>query len=62
MGRFSPDHDQRKGQWLINSIRVKFDYSKIKTSEDEKVMIELTLWDMGNDEFDEIMKRGNFYD
>jgi len=55
MGRWAKSHDQRKGQWLINNIRKKFDYSKIKTVQDEKWLVEVTLWDMENNEYDEIM-------
>jgi hypothetical protein len=52
-------HDQRKGQWLINKIRNKFDYSKISSIEQEKTMIELRLWNMENDEFDRLMSDYN---
>ena len=57
MGRWAKSHDQRKGQWLINNIRQKFDYSKITSVEQEKQMIELVLWYMSNKEFENIMER-----
>lgn len=63
-------HDQRKGQWLINKIRFA-DNFPIPTQEQiyshdldwfigyEKRIIELRLWNMENNEFDEYMKDYN---
>ena len=55
-------HDQRKGQWLINKIRSNFDYEKLRKETvgvelfvQEKIMVELRLWNMENDEFDKLM-------
>ena len=58
-------HDQRKGQWLINKIRMdpKFQETcnrisiedSVSYSEQEKWMVEMKLWEMENDEFDRLM-------
>lgn len=53
MGRYSPDHDQRKGQWLVNHVR--FNLKR------EGMDLQRYLFAMSTEEFDEIMKEGNFY-
>ena len=68
MGRWAKNHDQRKGQWLINAIREdpkfphlkKEDIKKIGLDEvmyREKAIIELRLWNMTNEEFERIMEK-----
>lgn len=62
-------HNQRKGQWLINKIRMdpKFQETceriskqdKTDYSTQEKYMIEVTLWEMENNIFDELMRGYN---
>lgn len=60
------NHDQRKGQWLINKIRsakdfphpTKKQYEELgleKCGMIEKSNIELRLWNMENDEFDKLI-------
>ncbi len=56
------NHDQRKGQWLINKIRFADDFPKPKnnlTLEEsiafEKAVVEIRLWNMENNEFDKLM-------
>lgn len=57
------NHDQRKGQWIINKIRMsetfpKIDYKLLGLEKGillEKSMIERKLWNMENDEFDRLM-------
>lgn len=58
LGRWAANHDQRKGQWLINHIRN--DAVNCKSREELCRIIEYTLWNMDNKKFDEIM--GNYYD
>jgi len=53
------NHDQRKGQWLINQIRKDFDYTKIQDTDQLNTMVELKLWNMENNEFDKIMDKYN---
>ena len=70
MGRWAKSHDQRKGQWLVNQIRFAKDFpypskSDIKRLSSEnvmmrgKVLVELKLWNMTNEEFEEIMEKYN---
>lgn len=61
-------HDQRKGQWLINKIRFNnpkyqkdfdgIDWKKLGLPQAKYIedsIIEHILWNMENDEFDELM-------
>ena len=68
MGRWAENHDQRKGQWLINRIRSTPEFQQtcktiasdldldVSYSDQEKHMVAVTLWDMTNEEFDRIME------
>lgn len=59
-------HDQRKGQWLINKIRMdtKFQETCERISKADKVeyylqekwMVENQIWNMENDEFNRSSK------
>ena len=64
------NHDQRKGQWLINAIRgaSNFDYPSNEELRHEGLdryqenvakRIEFRLWNMENDEFDKLMEDYN---
>ena len=63
------NHDQRKGQWLINKIRNKSSFiesmkkvwdnnelAPVEKLSMEKSLIELRLWNMENHEFDDMMR------
>lgn len=59
-------HDQRKGQWLINKIRTGMTLPEITKGMDINEvdrrltkMIELRLWNMENDVFDNLMEDYN---
>ena len=60
MGRWAANHDQRKGQWLVNTIRSRNNLTKVDSLDEYYRLIELRLWNMDNNEFDEIM--GKYYD
>lgn len=62
MGRWAANHDQRKGQWLVNHIRdhilrniLREEINPIESGDRLAKIIELRLWNMSNDEFDKIM-------
>lgn len=68
MGRWAKNHDQRKGQWLINAIRSdpKFPHITKKEMKElslnqlmnrEKALVEMKLWNMANEEFESIMEK-----
>jgi len=51
-------HDQRKGQWLYNKIRIKPDMPDCKSEMDlllHKARLADIIWNMENDEFDKLM-------
>lgn len=58
------NHDQRKGQWLVNKIRFsnnkyKEDFQNISSVEDHHFLIESIIFNMENDEYDKYMEDYN---
>ena len=63
------NHDQRKGQWLVNKIRADTNYKYNRAFQDAynednpdlswKALIEQLLFNMENREFDEYMEDYN---
>ncbi len=60
------NHDQRKGQWLVNKTRTHPEFYRISEREtrkvyddqallEDKALIEQLLFNMENDMFDEMM-------
>ncbi len=63
MGR-AKNHDQRKGQWLVNKIRSNPKYKKhytdaIDDHNSEQALVERIIFSIENDEFDEYMEDYN---
>lgn len=63
------NHDQRKGQWLVNKIRADTNYKYNRAFQDAynednpdlswKALVEQLLFNMENREFDEYMEDYN---
>jgi len=61
------NHDQRKGQWLINRITTTKDFPRFSNEDAERLgldncldriakIVEIRIWNMENDVFDKLME------